>query len=119
MNTNEPAIDARGLVKRYGAVDGLDLRARAGQCLGLLGPNGAGKTTTIEILDGLMSADAGEVSILGLPWKGHGRALRRRIGVQLQETQMPDKPTVQEILKIFRCFPTEGRDIDEVLDLDG
>ena len=120
MNATAPAIEARGLVKRYGdltAVDGIDLRALPGQCLGLLGPNGAGKTTTIEILEGLMPADAGEVRILGLTWKDSGRALRRRIGVQLQETQMPDKLTVQEILEMFRCFHREGREIDDVLDL--
>src|SRR3990170_778216 len=67
------AISCRGLVKRYGtvvAVDGLDLEVRAGACFGLLGPNGAGKTTTIEILQGLLAPDAGEVLVLGLGWRG-------------------------------------------------
>ena len=65
------ALRCRGLVKRYGdlvAVDALDLEVARGECFGLLGPNGAGKTTTIEILEGLSTADAGEVDVLGLRW---------------------------------------------------
>ncbi len=61
-------IEAKGLMKRYGdlvAVGGLDLHVERGTCLGLLGPNGAGKTTTIEILEGLTTADEGEVTIFG------------------------------------------------------
>ena len=66
-----------GVVKRYGdvvAVDGLDLEVLRGECFGLLGPNGAGKTTTIEILEGLLHADAGEVEVLGLRWATRRRA---------------------------------------------
>jgi ABC-2 type transport system ATP-binding protein len=66
------AIDAEGLVKRFGkvtALDGLDLRVRTGEVHGFLGPNGAGKTTTIRILLGLMRADGGRASLLGGdPW---------------------------------------------------
>ena len=50
------------------AVDGLELEVRAGECFGLLGPNGAGKTTTMEICEGLVSADSGEVEMLGMRW---------------------------------------------------
>ena len=85
-----------GLVKRYGdvvAVDGLDLEVRAGECFGLLGPNGAGKTTTIEILEGLNTADAGEVEVLGLRWATDADRLRQRLGIQLQETQLNEKLT--------------------------
>ena len=67
---NELAVRCDGLEKRYGdvvAVDGLSLDVRRGECFGLLGPNGAGKTTTIEILEGLLAPDAGEVEVLGLP----------------------------------------------------
>jgi ABC-2 type transport system ATP-binding protein len=56
----DPAIQVRGLVKRYAdviAVNGIDLEIRTGECFGLLGPNGAGKTTTIEILEGLTRPD--------------------------------------------------------------
>ena len=77
------------LAKRYDdvvAVDGLSFIVNRGECFGLLGPNGAGKTTTIEILEGLLEPDAGEVEVLGLTWKQHHRELRQRLGVQLQET---------------------------------
>ena len=115
-----PAVLARGLVKRYGsleAVAGIDLEARAGTCLGVLGPNGAGKTTTIEILEGLMDADAGEVKILEQTWRQGGRGLRERIGVQLQESRLPEKLTVQEVLELFRSFYEKGREVESVLDL--
>jgi len=116
------AIEARGLHKRYGtvvAVDGIDLVMPAGVCLGLLGPNGAGKTTTIEMLEGLLAPDAGEIRILDLSWKTDGRAIRQRIGVQLQETRLLEKLTVREVLETFRCFYERGREPEEVMDLIG
>lgn len=100
-------------------MDGVDLAVQRGECVGLLGPNGAGKTTTIEMLEGLIAPDAGEVRILGLTWDGDGRALRQRLGVQLQETRLPDRLTVSEILGTFRSFYDQGNDADEVLDLVG
>ena len=117
-----PPIVARGLVARYGelvAVDGIDLEARAGTCLGLLGPNGAGKTTTIEILEGLRPPQGGEVSILGLSWQESARKIRHRIGVLLQQTDFQDRLQVRETLRLFRSFYDRGRDIDDVLALVG
>ena len=67
----EVALHCRAVVKRYDdvvAVDGLDLEVRRGECFGLLGQNGAGKTTTIEMLEGLLTPDAGEVRVLGMRW---------------------------------------------------
>jgi ABC-2 type transport system ATP-binding protein len=114
-----PAVYCRGLVKRYGelvAVDGLDLEVRAGECFGLLGPNGAGKTTTIEILEGLLPADGGEVRVLGEGWgKGHDRDLRERLGIQLQETKLTDKATVEETVGLFRSLYARGPSVDEVI----
>jgi ABC-2 type transport system ATP-binding protein len=109
-------------VKRYGdvvAVAGLDLVVDAGECFGLLGPNGAGKTTTIEILEGLTSPDGGEVQVLGQPWRdgAPGRALRERLGIQLQETQLADKLTVAETVQLFRSFYHRSHTVDEVLAL--
>ena len=69
------ALRCHALEKRYGdvvAVDGLSLEVHRGECFGLLGPNGAGKTTTIEILEGLLAPDAGDVEVLGLRWERHG-----------------------------------------------
>ena len=108
------------LIKRYGdvvAVDRLSFEVARGECFGLLGPNGAGKTTTIEILEGLLEPDAGEVQILGLTWRGHEGELRQRIGVQLQETQLAEKLTVEETLRLFRSFYHRGRAVDDLLRL--
>ncbi|HEV8265555.1 MAG TPA: ABC transporter ATP-binding protein [Gemmatimonadales bacterium] len=109
-------------MKRYGdviAVAGLDLSVAAGECFGLLGPNGAGKTTTIEILEGLTPPDGGEVEVLGETWReGEGaltRALRERLGIQLQETQLADKLTVAETVALFRSFFRRSHTVDEVL----
>ena len=101
------------------AVKGLDLTVGAGECFGLLGPNGAGKTTTIEILEGLTLPDSGDVEILGTPWRegAAGRALRERLGIQLQETQLADKLTVTETLALFRSFYKQSHTVDEVLAL--
>ena len=115
-----PAVACRGLYKRYGdvvAVAGLDLEVAAGECFGLLGPNGAGKTTTIEILEGLLAADAGEVEVLGLRWGHDDGALRQRLGIQLQETQLNEKLSVEEIVRLFRSFYKRGPSVDEVLAL--
>ncbi|HET8797524.1 MAG TPA: ABC transporter ATP-binding protein [Thermoanaerobaculia bacterium] len=112
------AVSCIGLRKHYPdvkAVDGLDLEVRRGECFGLLGPNGAGKTTTIEILEGLNTPDDGDVRILGLTWKENERELRERIGVSLQETQLAEKATVLETLRLFRSFYRNGPDPDDVL----
>ena len=114
------ALEVVGLRKSYGsvtAVNGLDLSVARGQCFGLLGPNGAGKTTTIEICEGLNTADSGTVRILGRTWDKDAMWLRQRLGIQLQETQLADKLTVQETLSLFRSFYDAGRSIDEVIDL--
>src|SRR5437763_9451432 len=114
----ENAIVCRGLKKYYAdvkAVDGLDLSVVKGECFGLLGPNGAGKTTTIEILEGLTPADSGDVEVLGLDWRRNERDLRERIGISLQETQLSEKITVIETLRLFRSFYRNGHDPDELL----
>src|SRR3984957_1739248 len=106
-----PTLLLRGLRKSFSdvvAVDGLDLDVMAGECFGLLGPNGAGKTTTIEICEGLTTADSGTVELLGLNWASGANELRQRIGIQLQETQFPDKLTVEETLRLFRSFFRRG-----------
>ena len=117
--TQRVALRCAGLVKRFTdvtAVNGLDLEVLAGECFGLLGPNGAGKTTTVEILEGLTPADEGTVEVLGQQWNsGDERALRERIGVQLQETQLAEKVTVVETLRLFRSFYKRGHSVDQVI----
>ena len=118
MESGKFAVRCEGLVKRYGdvvAVDGLSLSVHRGECFGLLGPNGAGKTTTIEILEGLISPDAGEVEVLDMRWGTHDRALRQRLGIQLQETQLTEKLSVEETLCLFRSFYRCGPTVDELL----
>ena len=115
-SANGLALLIRGLRKAYAdvvAVDGLDLEVTRGECFGLLGPNGAGKTTTIEICEGLTAPDSGTVEVLGLNWSSGATELRQRIGIQLQETQFPDKLTVEETLRMFRSFFKRGIPVEE------
>jgi ABC-2 type transport system ATP-binding protein len=97
--TGTPAVVCRGLVKRYEdlvAVNGVDLEVRAGE--------------------GLLARDAGDVRILGLTWDRDERELRQRLGVQLQETLLAEKLTVEETIRLFRSFFREGKTVDEVID---
>jgi ABC-2 type transport system ATP-binding protein len=98
-------------------VDGIHLEVRAGECFGLLGPNGAGKTTTIEICEGLTERDSGEVEVLGRRWESGASGLRQRLGIQLQETQLSDKLTVLETVRLFRSFFRQGPSPAEVIGL--
>jgi len=114
------ALRVRNLRKAYKdvvAVDGLDLEVRWGECFGLLGPNGAGKTTTIEICEGLTAADSGDVEVLGMRWNAHSTELRQRLGIQLQETQLSEKLTVVETVRLFRSFFRRGPEAAEVIAL--
>ena len=97
------------------AVDGLDLEAQAGECFGLLGPNGAGKTTTVEICEGLTQPDSGEVEVLGLRWSSDAAQLRQRLGIQLQDTQLSEKLTVLETVRLFRSFFRQGAGAPQVI----
>ena len=112
------AVNCDRIVKRYSdvtAVDGLSLEVRRGECFGLLGPNGAGKTTTIEILEGLLVPDDGRVEVLGLTWRRDEGELRQRLGIQLQETQLNDKLTVAETVRLFRSFYDRGHQVDALI----
>ncbi len=117
----QPAIDCRDLVKTYPgrppveAVRGIDLAVDPGECFGVLGPNGAGKTTTIEILEGLLPATSGEVTVLGHSWNGNAHEIRQRIGVSLQETRLSERLSVRETLTLFRSFYGDGQSIEECL----
>jgi ABC-2 type transport system ATP-binding protein len=114
-----PAIHCQSLVKRYGeklAVAGIELTVDVGECFGLLGPNGAGKTTTVEMLEGLTEPDSGSVELFGVRWSnGRKRELQERIGVQLQDTHLADRLTVEEVLRLFRSFYRQGRSVAELL----
>src|SRR3979490_2334761 len=97
------------------AVNGLNLEVKRGECFGLLGPNGDGKTTTIEICEGLISPDGGTVQMFGHSWRDHADELRQRIGIQLQETQFPEKLTVEEVISLFRSFFCRGLTVKQAI----
>src|SRR6187455_567196 len=121
MPTSAPAaLAVRGLRKAYAdvvAVEALDLEVRAGECFGLLGPNGGGKTTTIEICEGLLAPDAGVVKVSGMQLTLDGTSLRSRHGIQLQETQLSEKLTVEETVRLFRSFFHKGPAPERVIAL--
>ncbi|HEY4362045.1 MAG TPA: ABC transporter ATP-binding protein [Bryobacteraceae bacterium] len=113
------AIEVRGLQKSYGdvhAVRGIDFEVAQGEVFGLLGPNGAGKTTTVEILEGLRTRSSGDVKVLGFDPAVQVRALKDRIGVCLQATNLPDKVTVHEALEWFGSFYSQRVDSDKLID---
>ena len=119
-HVREAVLRVRDLRKAFRdvvAVGGLDLEIHAGECFGLLGPNGAGKTTTIEICEGLTPRDSGDVELLGMHWETDAHALKQRLGIQLQETQLSDKLTVEETVRLFRSFFRKGPSPDQVIAL--
>ena len=116
------AIEARGLVMRYGdreVLHGIDLVVPHGMVVGFLGPNGAGKTTTVEILEGYRRRSAGQASVLGMDPATGGRELRERIGIVLQETGHNPDLTVRETVRQFAGYYRRPRPVDEVIELVG
>ncbi len=113
-----PVIEAENLIKRYGeviALRGVSFAVNEGEVFGLLGPNGAGKTTTVEILEGLRTADGGQVSVCGLDPQRSGPEFKYAIGAALQSTALPDKMRVREALELFGSFYPRRRSAAELL----
>jgi ABC-2 type transport system ATP-binding protein len=117
-----PAVEVRGLIKRYGArtaVDGLDLRLERGQVLALLGPNGAGKTTTVEVCEGYRRPDGGVVRVLGGdPWRD-AALLRPRVGVMLQGGGAYPGIRTAEMLQLVAACAARPLDAGWLLDVLG
>lgn len=114
---DSPALEVRGLVKRYGGravVDGLDLVALPGQVTAVLGPNGAGKTTTIECCEGLRTPDEGSVRVLGLDPRTRARDLRPRVGVMLQDGGLPTAIRAADMLAHVARMYADPRDLGEL-----
>ncbi|MER7588218.1 ABC transporter ATP-binding protein [Micromonospora sp. NPDC127501] len=114
-----PVIEVTHLKKRYGdlvAVDDVSLVVQAGEIFGVLGPNGAGKTTTVECVAGLRVPDGGGVSVLGLDPRRDAAQLRQRVGVQLQESQLPDRLRVAEALELYASFYRDPADPAELIE---
>jgi ABC-2 type transport system ATP-binding protein len=115
----EAIIDVKDLHKSYGeveAVRGITFNVDEGEVFGLLGPNGAGKTSTVEILEGMRTADKGQVRVCGLDPETSGTAFKKKIGAVLQSTSLPDKVRVKEALDLFAEFYQERVDTSALLD---
>lgn len=96
-----PAVDARGITKRFGslvAVRELTFTADAGEILGVLGPNGAGKTTAIRVLTTILEPTEGTFSVAGVP-ETQPKEIRRRIGVLPESSGYPERQTGNEFLR--------------------
>ena len=107
MTTQPAAVLAQGLAKRYAnragdvdAVRGVDLRVEAGEVFGFLGPNGAGKSTTVRMLTTLLSITSGTARVAGADVASEPDAVRRRIGVALQEAGLDPRQTGRELLQL-------------------
>jgi ABC-2 type transport system ATP-binding protein len=114
-------IEVKNLRKRYGstvAVRDVSFTVERGEIFGILGPNGAGKTTTVECIAGLRTPDSGSITVLGR--SPRDTELRRLVGVQLQESRLPDKMSVGEALELYSAFyprPADWRQLARELGL--
>ncbi|SFJ68560.1 ABC transporter ATP-binding protein [Cellulomonas sp. KH9] len=117
-----PVVRAEHLRKSYGttlAVRDVSLTVERGEIYGVLGRNGAGKTTTVEMIAGLRRPDGGTVEVLGLDPTTQAAALHERVGLQLQESAMPDRLRVREALDLYASFYPDPADPADLLDLLG
>jgi ABC-2 type transport system ATP-binding protein len=115
-------IKVQNLHKAYGdtvAVADVSFEVQEGEIFGILGPNGAGKTTTVECIEGLRKPDGGEVSVLGLDPQHQRAELTQVLGVQLQDSNVPDKLKVWEALRLYSAFYKAPADWHELMDVLG
>ena len=115
-------IDVQNLHKTYGdtvAVDDVSFTVHEGEIFGILGPNGAGKTTTVECIEGLRAPDSGQISVLGLDPRRDRSELTQRLGVQLQDSQLPDQLRVAEALALNSAFYRNPADWHALMDMLG
>ena len=102
------------------AVKGINLKIPKGQFTALLGPNGAGKTTLVEMIEGIQKPDSGEITIMGMHWKGNEDELHQIIGLSLQETRFIDKLRLTETLQLFASFFSLGKErVNEIIEIVG
>jgi len=120
--TSSAPVQLRGVTKRYGdttAVSGLDLTVQPAEVLALLGPNGAGKTTTVEMCEGFLRPDEGEIAVLGLDPVADNAALRARIGVMLQGGGAYPAARAGEMLDLVAAYSADPLDPKWLLDTLG
>jgi ABC-2 type transport system ATP-binding protein len=124
VTSTAAAVEAEGLVKTYRsrtgtveAVRGVDLRVKTGEVFGFLGPNGAGKSTTVRMLTTLLSLTSGTAHVAGLDVAREPDAVRRRIGVALQEAGLDSRQTGRELLVLQgRLFDLSAREAEAKTD---
>ena len=119
-----PAIDVRGLVKRFGdrtVVDHVSMTVQTGEIAGFLGPNGSGKTTTIRLMCGLLTPDAGEGQVLGHDIRREGAAIKREVGYMTQRFSFYEDLTIEENLNfvagLYGLDPARQAVADTLADL--
>ena len=121
-NGNGLAIDVKGLTKKFGskvAVDHIDIAVPKGQVWGFLGPNGSGKTTTIRMLCGLLTADDGHGTCLGLDIRTQSEAIKRQVGYMTQRFSFWEDLSIRENLEfVARLYelPDRRRRVDQTLE---
>ena len=110
-------LEVKNLIKRFPgvtAVNGVSFAIERGICFGLLGPNGAGKTTTIEIMEGLIHADGGEVLYKGRPRE---KSFKSEVGIQFQSTVLQDYLTTREVLELFHSFYRQTLPLEKLIEM--
>ncbi|MBV8946552.1 MAG: ABC transporter ATP-binding protein [Solirubrobacterales bacterium] len=118
-----PVIEVARLHKEYGstvALDDVSFTVHAGEIFGILGRNGAGKTTAVECITGLRTPDRGDIRVLGLDPRRDRQELHERVGVQLQDSAVPDLMRVGEVVELYASFyrePADGRELIATLGL--
>ena len=115
MNT---VVKVEGLHKAYSetvAVDTMSFEVQEGEIFGMVGPNGAGKTTTIECLEGLRKPDQGQVTVLGVDPQHDAHFLHLHCGMQLQQSNLPERMKVWEALDLYSSFYPKAASWEELL----
>lgn len=115
-------IEIKNLRKTYAdtvAVEDVSFTVNEGEIFGMVGPNGAGKTTTIECIEGLRKPDSGTIRVLGLDPHVDSKTLRTCTGVQLQQSNLPNRMKVWEALDLYSSFYPNPADWKELITLLG
>src|SRR6476620_4455415 len=108
-------LEVQNLQKSFGAihaVQDISFSVKAGEVFTIIGPNGAGKTTTLEMIEGLVTPDQGDIHFGELNWNQDAIAIKKMIGVQPQSSAMFDLLTPEENLNLFASFYEQARSTD-------